>query len=67
MTVICLRKAWSTTGLKLENWIGFFAPDPRYAADAANGLRGFKELVARSHKVGLKTVLDVVYNHAVGR
>jgi pullulanase/glycogen debranching enzyme len=33
----------------------------------ANGLREFKELVARSHKGGLKTVLDVVYNHAVGR
>jgi isoamylase len=45
------------------NTIGFFAPDPRYAADVPNSLREFKEMVARFHEVGLEVILDVVYNH----
>ncbi len=45
------------------NSIGFFAPDPRYAADRANCLREFKEMVARFHDAGLEVILDVVYNH----
>ncbi len=45
------------------NSIGFFAPDPRYAADVANSLREFKEMVARVHETGLELILDVVYNH----
>ncbi len=45
------------------NSIGFFAPDPRYAADKANSLREFKEMVARFHDAGLEVILDVVYNH----
>jgi len=45
------------------NSIGFFAPDPRYAADVPNSLREFKEMVARFHEVGLEVILDVVYNH----
>jgi isoamylase len=45
------------------NTIGFFAPDPRYAADIANSLREFKEMVARFHDAGLEVILDVVYNH----
>jgi len=45
------------------NTIGFFAPDPRYAADRANSLREFKEMVAAIHEVGLEVILDVVYNH----
>jgi glycogen operon protein len=45
------------------NTIGFFAPDPRYAADVANSLREFKEMVARFHDSGLEVILDVVYNH----
>ncbi|GAI36336.1 unnamed protein product, partial [marine sediment metagenome] len=45
------------------NTIGFFAPDPRYAADVANSLREFKEMVARLHGAGLEVILDVVYNH----
>ena len=45
------------------NSIGFFAPDPRYAADVANSLREFKEMVARFHEEGLEVILDVVYNH----
>ncbi|HEV7732898.1 MAG TPA: glycogen debranching protein GlgX [Candidatus Binatia bacterium] len=45
------------------NSIGFFAPDPRYAADVANSLREFKEMVSCFHHAGLEVVLDVVYNH----
>ena len=45
------------------NSIGFFAPDPRYAADAPIVLREFKEMVARFHEAGLEVILDVVYNH----
>ncbi|MGH8118804.1 MAG: glycogen debranching protein GlgX [Rhodanobacteraceae bacterium] len=52
-----LRNYWG------YNSIGFFAPDPRYAADVANSLREFKEMVARFHDAGLEVILDVVYNH----
>jgi glycogen operon protein len=45
------------------NSIGFFAPDPRYLADPANGIREIREMVARLHDAGLEVVLDVVYNH----
>ena len=45
------------------NTIGFFAPDPRYAADRANSLREFKEMVSKVHDAGLELILDVVYNH----
>ncbi|HEU0084381.1 MAG TPA: glycogen debranching protein GlgX, partial [Bradyrhizobium sp.] len=45
------------------NTIGFFAPDPRYAADAPNSLREFKEMVSRLQGAGLEVILDVVYNH----
>ena len=45
------------------NTIGFFAPDPRYAADRANSLREFKEMVSKVHESGLELILDVVYNH----
>jgi glycogen operon protein len=45
------------------NSIGFFAPDPRYAADPAKTLQEFKEMVARFHDAGLEIIIDVVYNH----
>ena len=45
------------------NSIGFFAPDPRYAAERQDSLREFKEMVARFHEGGLEVILDVVYNH----
>ena len=45
------------------NSIGFFAPDPRYAANGTESLREFKEMVARFHDAGLEVILDVVYNH----
>ena len=52
-----LRNYWG------YNSIGFFAPDPRYAADVPNSLREFKEMIARLHDGGLEVILDVVYNH----
>jgi len=45
------------------NTIGFFAPDPRYAANRADSLREFKQMVANIHDAGLEVILDVVYNH----
>ena len=45
------------------NSIGFFAPDPRYAANVAKSLQEFKEMVARLHDAGLEVIIDVVYNH----
>jgi len=45
------------------NTIGFFAPDPRYAANGLDSLREFKEMVACIHDAGLEVILDVVYNH----
>ncbi|HEU0258499.1 MAG TPA: glycogen debranching protein GlgX [Burkholderiales bacterium] len=45
------------------NSIGFFAPDPRYAADPSKTLQEFKEMVARFHDAGLEVIIDVVYNH----
>jgi glycogen operon protein len=45
------------------NSIGFFAPDPRYAASRPRVLAEFKEMVSRLHAAGLEVILDVVYNH----
>ena len=45
------------------NSIGFFAPDPRYAARKEDSLREFKEMVSHLHEAGLEVILDVVYNH----
>ena len=45
------------------NSIGFFAPDPRYAANRSDSLHEFKQMVARFHEAGLEVILDVVYNH----
>jgi glycogen operon protein len=45
------------------NTIGFFAPDPRYAADPNNALNEFKQMIARFHDAGIEVILDVVYNH----
>jgi isoamylase len=45
------------------NSIGFFAPDPRYAAKPTAALAEFKEMVSRFHEQGLEVILDVVFNH----
>jgi glycogen operon protein len=49
------------------NTLGFFSPDPRYAAcnkgDPTAVADEFKAMVATLHEHGLEVVLDVVYNH----
>lgn len=45
------------------NSIGFFAPDPLYAANPADATREFREMVSKFHDAGLEVILDVVYNH----
>ena len=45
------------------NTIGFFAPDPRYAAKPDDALKEFKKTVELFHEAGLGVILDVVYNH----
>lgn len=45
------------------NSIGFFAPDPRYAANPRSALQEFKQMVDAIHDAGLEVILDVVYNH----
>ena len=51
-----LRNYWG------YNTLGFFCPDPRYAATA--DVRGeFRRMVQRLHAAGLEVLLDVVYNH----
>ena len=46
------------------NTIGFFAPDPRYAASGIEGaVEEFREMVRALHAAGIEVILDVVYNH----
>jgi glycogen operon protein len=49
------------------NSLGFFCPDPRYAAcdrhDPSAVADEFRRMVATLHEHGLEVVLDVVYNH----
>jgi isoamylase len=46
------------------NTLGFFAPDPRYAANGPEGaVHEFKAMVRRLHAAGIEVILDVVYNH----
>lgn len=42
--------------------IGYFAPDPRYAA-TGNPVSEFKSMVKSLHSAGIEVILDVVYNH----
>jgi glycogen operon protein len=43
------------------NSIGFFAPDPRYAASGS--IKEFKTMVKALHTAGIEVIIDVVYNH----
>ncbi|MCB1020187.1 MAG: glycogen debranching protein GlgX [Bryobacterales bacterium] len=54
-----LRNYWG------YNTLGFFAPDPAYAADPspAGCTAEFKQMVKSLHAAGLEVLLDVVYNH----
>jgi len=48
------------------NTLGFFVPDPRFAAASASPQEvrdEFRAMVDRLHRHGLEVVLDVVYNH----
>jgi glycogen operon protein len=45
------------------NTIGYFAPDPRYAAHPGRGVTQFKNMVKTFHSAGIEVILDVVYNH----
>jgi glycogen debranching enzyme len=47
------------------NTLGFFCPEPRYAAATTGaGVREeFREMVRRLHAAGIEVLLDVVYNH----
>jgi glycogen debranching enzyme len=44
------------------NTVGFFCPEPRYAA-AVNARDEFRAMVRRLHAEGIEVILDVVYNH----
>ncbi|MEO6054035.1 MAG: glycogen debranching protein GlgX [Chthoniobacterales bacterium] len=48
------------------NTLGFFAPEPSYAACRNHPyevVKEFKEMVKELHKAGIEVILDVVYNH----
>lgn len=47
------------------NTLGFFAPEPDYAADPSPDgcVREFKQMVKNFHRNGIEVLLDVVYNH----
>lgn len=46
------------------NTLGFFAPEPSYAAGGIDGaVWEFQEMVRRLHAAGIEVILDVVYNH----
>jgi isoamylase len=46
------------------NTLGYFAPNPRYAASGPEGaVTEFKEMVRALHAAGIEVILDVVYNH----
>lgn len=44
------------------NTLGFFAPEPSYAA-TDNPLTEIKDMVKALHAAGIEVILDVVYNH----
>ena len=44
------------------NTLGFFSPEPRYAA-TAQPRNEFRHMVQRLHAAGIEVILDVVFNH----
>lgn len=46
------------------NTVGFFCPEPRYAA-TANPRTEFQAMVRALHAAGIEVILDVVYNHTM--
>ncbi|WP_263770600.1 glycogen debranching protein GlgX [Propionivibrio soli] len=47
------------------NSLGFFAPEPRYAArqDGESAITEFRRMVRTLHSEGIEVILDVVFNH----
>jgi len=46
------------------NTLGYFAPDPRFAATGPDGaVEEFQTMVRALHAAGIEVLLDVVYNH----
>lgn len=46
------------------NTLGFFAPNPRYAASGTAGaVEEFRAMVRALHAAGIEVILDVVYSH----
>jgi glycogen operon protein len=46
------------------NTLGYFAPDPRFAATGPDGaVEEFQAMVRALHAAGIEVLLDVVYNH----
>ncbi len=47
------------------NTLGFFAPEPGYAATGLKGaVNEFKTMVRTLHSAGIEVILDVVHNHS---
>lgn len=45
------------------NTLGYFAPEPTYAADPDNAAAEFRAMVDRFHEEGMEVIIDVVFNH----
>ena len=62
----CLSEAHLAERGLVNHWgyntLGFFCPDPRYAA-SADVRNEFRRMVQRLHAAGIEVILDVVYNH----
>lgn len=43
--------------------LGYFAPEPSYAANPDDAVNEFKAMVHKLHNAGLEVIIDVVYNH----
>lgn len=57
------------TGVRLKNFWGynpvsFFSVKSGYAANRAQYLDEFKEMVRAFHKAGIEVILDIVFNHS---
>ena len=56
------------TGLGLRNYwgyntLGYFAPEPTYAAEPDAAAAEFRTMVDRLHSAGMEVIIDVVFNH----
>jgi glycogen debranching enzyme GlgX len=53
-----LRNYWG------YNTLGYFAPEPRLAAQPDDAINEFRDMVRALHAAGLEVILDVVFNHS---